>query len=309
MSQDDDIVVCPVCGTPQHRGCWQAHGACIKTDFHAEGFVWKNGGEDGAKSPAGFDPLKDLGVICPVCGTNNPAGTEICEHCKNNLKGPESAGNPISAPKAVLESKSLPFLAGVSPEEIVGGVKAYDIALYIQLSARNYINKFRKLDLSGKNLSWNWAAFIFSPYWFFYRKLYWLGGIFLGLAITIAILFYGPALEIQNVMLSFSKITAETFTQADVSAFQEQIAPYIPVLSALLGLTLLTHSAAALLANLSYKKKVTTDISSIKRFTQDENVFRMLVIKRGGGSFVALMGSFLLHDFVLYLVDSIVRRL
>ena len=29
FDHDDDIVVCPVCGTPQHRACWDERGECV----------------------------------------------------------------------------------------------------------------------------------------------------------------------------------------------------------------------------------------------------------------------------------------
>jgi len=41
FDQDDDIVVCPVCGTPQHRSCWDERGECVNAARHAEGYVWQ----------------------------------------------------------------------------------------------------------------------------------------------------------------------------------------------------------------------------------------------------------------------------
>ena len=38
---DDDIVVCPDCGTPHHRDCWNVKKACENSALHGEGFVWK----------------------------------------------------------------------------------------------------------------------------------------------------------------------------------------------------------------------------------------------------------------------------
>ena len=37
----DDIVVCPDCGTPYHRACWQKVGACMHRSEHAAGFEWQ----------------------------------------------------------------------------------------------------------------------------------------------------------------------------------------------------------------------------------------------------------------------------
>lgn len=40
MTDDDDIVVCPECATPQHRECWMKTGHCINEDKHSSGYVW-----------------------------------------------------------------------------------------------------------------------------------------------------------------------------------------------------------------------------------------------------------------------------
>ena len=41
MQSGEDIVVCPVCATPQHRECWMQEGHCANDSLHASGFVWK----------------------------------------------------------------------------------------------------------------------------------------------------------------------------------------------------------------------------------------------------------------------------
>ena len=42
FKEDDDVVVCPECGTPQHRQCYINHGGCVNTALHGQGFVWKD---------------------------------------------------------------------------------------------------------------------------------------------------------------------------------------------------------------------------------------------------------------------------
>ena len=34
FGEDDDIVVCPECGTPHHRECWQLVGHCVNKGLH-----------------------------------------------------------------------------------------------------------------------------------------------------------------------------------------------------------------------------------------------------------------------------------
>ena len=37
----DDIVVCPVCGTPHHRECYRQLGHCGNEKLHQEGGSWQ----------------------------------------------------------------------------------------------------------------------------------------------------------------------------------------------------------------------------------------------------------------------------
>jgi len=310
----DDIVVCPVCGTPQHRACWLERGTCANEALHAGGFAWHAAGaQDEPKNTAGFDPKKDIGDICAHCGTNNPAGTAVCAGCGKSLASAEkpAAEPPAPEPPAVnsipAQAVKIPaFLAGISADEVISGVKALDIALYIQLGAKRYLEKFRKIDLTGIRFGWSWAAFLFTPYWFFYRKLYWLGGIFLGLTFAMSVFFAGPVMELQNIMAA---MPLDALTPADVTNFYTQIAGYYPVIAGMFGLSLLLRCAAALAAVPAYKKRVVADISSLRRFAKDENVFRALVIRRGGASGLALLGSVLLYDLLWMLVNQTVRQL
>jgi len=314
----DDIVVCPVCGTPQHRACWLERKACVNEALHAEGFAWRAAGEHGdPKTRADFDPVKDIGEVCANCGTNNPAGSKTCAVCEKSLaeenKPAVLPAEQLSAPAAATDvpappmaAKIPPFLAGVSADEVISGVKALDIALYIQLGAKRYLDKFRKIDLTGTKIGWSWAAFVFSPYWFFYRKLYWLGGIFSGLTFAMSVFFAGDVMQIQRMAAA---MPVDALTAVDVTNFYAQIAGYYPAVIGMFGLSLLLRCAAALAAVPAYKKKVVSDITSLRRFAKDENVFRALVIRRGGASGLALMGSVLLYDLLWMLVNQTVRQL
>ena len=306
----DDLVVCPVCGTPQHRACWLKHKTCVNEARHAEGFIWRTTEAQGESGT--FDPKKDVGKVCGHCGTNNTAEAKVCADCKKSLAEdtqtpalaqPDSVPPHSGAPKT---DKTPPFLLGISEDETIGGVKARDIALYIQLGAKRYLKKFRKLDAPGKKLGWSWPAFFFTPYWFFYRKLYWLGGIFLGLTLALSIFFAGPTAEIQKILLS---VTPSLATQADILGMQAQLAEFSTVLMGMFVTSLITRVAAALVAVPVYKKKVMDNIRSMRRFAKDENVFGLLVLRRGGTSGLALLGSVLLYDLLWMIVNQTVSRL
>jgi len=41
FTDNDDVVVCPDCGTPYHRACWQKNGACVNLPLHESGKSWQ----------------------------------------------------------------------------------------------------------------------------------------------------------------------------------------------------------------------------------------------------------------------------
>lgn len=74
FTDEDDIVVCPDCGTPYHRACWQKVGACMHKSEHAAGFEWQpEFGPDAEKAAHE--------ATCPNCGTHNQPGAAQCSHC------------------------------------------------------------------------------------------------------------------------------------------------------------------------------------------------------------------------------------
>ena len=65
LQEDDDIVVCPECGTPYHRACWQKTGHCLNAPLHASGKSWDEvlaAMDESADSQQELDgePMKDV---------------------------------------------------------------------------------------------------------------------------------------------------------------------------------------------------------------------------------------------------------
>ena len=81
LTDTDDIVVCPDCGAPYHRACYQAQGACVYAGKHGTGFEWT--------PPASAQPEHK----CPNCGAPNPESAQRCSHC-GYVFGSEQAAPP-----------------------------------------------------------------------------------------------------------------------------------------------------------------------------------------------------------------------
>lgn len=77
MNDEDDIVVCPECGTPQHRECYDKEGKCVNAHLHAENYSWQGI----TKTETPLAPEKKVTIPCPNCGYENEKGATVCKHC------------------------------------------------------------------------------------------------------------------------------------------------------------------------------------------------------------------------------------
>lgn len=59
-----------------------------------------------------------------------------------------------------------------------------EINLFIQRNQKFYEEKFKKMNDTGKSVSWNWAAFFLGIYWMVYRKMYFKAGAFFILSLV-----------------------------------------------------------------------------------------------------------------------------
>ena len=62
FTDDDDIVVCPECGTPYHRDCYKKEGRCINDELHSKHMSWKAEVEEKEQAE---------GLKCSVCGNGD----------------------------------------------------------------------------------------------------------------------------------------------------------------------------------------------------------------------------------------------
>ena len=58
----DDIVVCPECGAPYHRACYQEKGQCIFEELHKAGKAWEPPAPPKAPDPSA--EIKDRECLC-----------------------------------------------------------------------------------------------------------------------------------------------------------------------------------------------------------------------------------------------------
>lgn len=155
----EDIVTCPVCGTPSHRACYEKIGRCPNAGKHSGGFEFK------VEKPKEED--LSAKYVLPPLETNSAENQ------------PATAVVPaVDTPNVNVED------IRVEPGDSVGGEATGSISAVIKKKIPFYISKFKKLDTKKGKISWNLAAIIFGPYWYFYRRMSKVGTYILGLEVV-----------------------------------------------------------------------------------------------------------------------------
>lgn len=291
FAEGDDIVVCPECGTPHHRECWKENGCCANTANHGENFEWH-------KTQQSEEPAPQPDFSAQQGNTNAP------------FQMPDF--DPLSTSDERFENLCM---AGVNAgkDETTDGMRIGDIAFYIQQNARHYINKFIK----NKKVTFNWAALLFGPAWFFYRKLYKAGAVFLALTVAISLFtypvsekLYKEQQELEAMITSQSenseKPTMEEYmAMAQDTEYVNRTKSYVERAAILLAVRAVPHIAAALLANELYKRKIKRDLEAVNQASEDKTMRRMLIVQRGGVSF--LWGAVVLFaaDYIVPILMSV----
>lgn len=207
FGEDDDVVVCPVCGAPYHRHCYEQKGSCIFEDLHAEGKEWKPPAQP-APEPGGAAEasarVKD--VECWKCGTLNDRSARYCSRCgamlphgarpdgepaQNHAKTyggtyPGGAAGGFPGPFSPLPITFDP-MGGVNPTTPMGvGVTYGEASKVVRVRTDYYMPVFRYIQHTGRN-KFNFSAFLFSGAWLLYRKQYKSGVIVSALMVLLQI--------------------------------------------------------------------------------------------------------------------------
>ncbi len=181
FTETDDIVTCPDCGAPHHRACWKQHGRCYYADAHNTPEQWTREKAADVATPQ-TEPQQD-GHICAHCGAENSAFAEFCSRCGNELEAEDwvSEQQPQIPPYGSEYREYSPFAASAAQDTFVAddtdldGVKARDLRVFVGQNAQYYLPRFTKMCKRDTAVSWNWAAFLLTPYWLWYRKQFLYG--------------------------------------------------------------------------------------------------------------------------------------
>ena len=320
FKEGDDIVTCPDCGTPHHRECYEKLGKCVNASLHNTEFIFSRESESVAEPEIKkaeltqdeyYVPSENKGEqkatkVCAVCKTEIPADAEICPSCGTaQLNAETSAGHQ--------ENNAGTNFKNANDE--IDGVKITDVASAIAVNPLKYLVKFKK----NKKINWNWSAFIFGPYFFFFRKLYLPGVIITALQLAcklVVFTFYSKELSVvmNGIESAYSAKDRNQIFEAVMQLSQTpEYAKVSLAMTIIFAVTLVLHFICAITADSLYRKKIINIVKNVdekienfdsfsisnpfldiydKNLSMDE-VRKQLLMRQGGVSTFAPLIAFL----------------
>ena len=194
FTPSDDIVVCSQCDMPHHKDCWVENQGC--TTFGCLGTI--KAADHGASSVTAtrmnYDDSQNAAgssvVFCTHCGTQNVGTFSFCTRCGSRLVTvPQNVPQPpvyTYAPPTNSSPYSYAKESQTNYESTTDIDK--DVRDLIGVKEEYYAPRFRTMKTEGKAASWNWIAFLFTPYWMMYRKMYGFAAAFLAADILISLI-------------------------------------------------------------------------------------------------------------------------
>lgn len=295
FTDEDDIVVCPECGTPYHRDCYLQEGKCINSELHEKGESW----EESKQSDNNAQGIP--GNRCPRCGSENSNDKLFCEKCgmpliqqegstpfnenfgqgmptgENSQPFGENAGAPYGVNQLVFDQNS-----------VIDGVKLGDYAKYIGVNPLPMLTKFIRFGKFGGKISMNIFSFIFPHVYFFFRKMKGWGVVFL---LAFAVL----AIPSMVVMLSTGYAGMKFDFGFDING-----SIFKMILTASSQLSLLVRVLAGMFANYIYYKKAKKDIMEVRKYVGDDDASAAAEIEqKGGTSWAGVIISFTLYTVIV----------
>ena len=274
FGENDDVVVCPKCGTPHHRTCFAESGSCANAGKHKKGFVW-------------VSPLVDI-----------PQGPKAESTAIAPISNNETKSAPIGA--FPFDQDELMKMGGFRPidaEELIGDLKVLEYGEYLGKNKHKYIPKFYRMGRAHQKASWNWAAFFFPIPWLFYRKMNAIGSILAIFTMIIPVVFATDFINYSQEALAVISQASATTTPSDLAALLPQV-PLSYSVSGYIGFAV--RIFCAFFGNYFYMKKATKEIKDIKADKQKFSEYEADLKKKGSVSII----NMLLWLFVFYFLKN-----
>ncbi len=285
FKEEDDIVVCPDCGTPYHRSCYSSKGHCINDALHQSGMGWQEMQYKHREKIGGRE--------CSRCHHVNLPDARECAVCHQPLG---AQANPYDENTA---GSGQPFMfnpadpcCGLSPDEEFEGEKLGHIAAFVGNNTLYYIPIFKRFKETGKKISLNLSCLLFPHLYFAYRRM-WIPALLVMLASALLGI---PAMlsSLLNALSEkeFIESMTELYSQYNMDGaelfegMKALLKPYKDVIFYLdmlfYGLMLTGRTVLSIFANWIYYRHTLKKVSRVRKNVQSPQMAAMMLKQDGG---------------------------
>ena len=241
-----------------------------------------------------------------MCQSQNDADAEKCSHC----------GAPFLVSRQQTDAQRINIDGEyISTEEFIdpeNTVTVGEAAVYIKSNSEKFLKSFLRAKFSKTRQRFNFAALLFSPYWFFYRKMYLPGLLFTGAHIAASLFFMSLvqrcfpeavayiASAASNGVTDMTEIF-EKYQQYLITGAQQHPGLYkavflFPLIFVLINVT------AGFTANRFYLSKIKKDTLKIKEIAPNKDTLYTYLYAKGGTSILMFVAA-------IFLIDSLTQML
>lgn len=313
---DDDIVVCPECGTPHHRECYENLGHCFNEGLHGQDYDYQEETADESKNVK----------ICPSCGKPNDSSHFFCGHCgatlnpeqPNNQQTPPPSGFPFGQQNGQPQNtqggafNGIPYmdpLGGVDSNADFGeGVTAGETAKYVKQNTPYFIRIFNNIKTINKS-KFNFSAAIFTGGYLLYRKMYKLGALFAGIQLALLIIESYITIAYSELFSGFLNVYTQSFTSGNLVgdfyqymqslSVTEIMILYLPTL--IDGIRIAMMIVFGICFNRMYFKHCKKQIKKIKDNAKDGENPETILQTKGGVNTPLAISLMITYIIILYL--------
>ncbi len=306
FAQGDDIVVCPECGAPYHRACYEKTGHCKFEDRHGTQECWKR------PDAATVDGLSQL--RCPSCGTANPAEAVFCQICGERLNTPASRNTPAGAvnqgPRPIVRNPYTTPYGGLDARETIAGIPVRDWALFVGNNSYYFLPRFKQMDRHTVSFGANWSSLFFNFLYYFYRKMYLIGAVLLGLWVLTFLPSIGVVAVYMKQLYETGGLAA--MSQLDIDHFMAFLQNYqglLNITSVLRYLSFILSTGCALFANKLYFLHAKKKIQRISEQFPDEQDRAHALAHHGRTNFTLVIVCIAAFLFLLFVLPNVLLML
>ncbi len=277
FTDDDDIVVCPECGTPYHRECYKQKKQCVNEALHKSGGSWM--AENIAMRKKTEQENKK---ICMRCSFPNEHDAEVCEKCGIKLPPDDQRDyfNKQYDRTVKINLDSPEDYYGLDVSETMdkdGKITLAEMADYVKNNKLFYIAVFKRLKNASAKISLNMIAFFFPEYYFASRKMY-----FWAVVVFLLKFLLGIPLTLSNIA------QYNILSQTVVSYLQAHPVNYV-VSNLCYYFSWVLRFVAGLAANALYYRHVIKKLKKLRTDYPDYTRYRAKVKETGGVSLASML--------------------